>query len=197
MLRCAKAHYHWLTGDCSIQQYIKAVWCILQSFVDMDTPRNLRELMVNLHNEGESWRRIATVLHQPKSTVSNILRRYKQTGSIENRRSGRCGRHRKLSLRDERALARGSVANPSSTARQLRSSVGGRAASVSLSTIKRALKRQGRVAQRPKKSPSLNRAQMSNRLRWCQQFSGWDAERWRKVRISCNPVSYVLYCFGS
>lgn len=129
------------------------------------------------------------MMNQPKSTVSNILRRCSQTGFTENKRIGRCGRHRKLCLRDERALSRASVVNPSATARQLQCSVGGQSACTSISTIKRALQRQGRVAYRPKKCPSLNRAQRMTRLRWCQQFSSWDMERWRKGKISKNRFS--------
>lgn len=150
----------------------------------MDVPQDVRNLLVAHHEAGHSWRRIAEMVNMPKSTVSNILRRYRETGSAQAMRVGRCGRPRSLSERDERALARASTVNPKLTAREIRSTVGGRVAAVSVSTIKRALRRQGRYAHRPRKSPSLTTAQQKARLQWCRKHSGWEVEKWRKVRTN-------------
>jgi hypothetical protein len=67
------------------------------------------------------------------------------------------------------------------TARQLRTLVGGNVATVSLPTVKRTLIRQGRLAYRPCKSPSLNAHQRLVRLQWCRQFGNWTEEDWKKV----------------
>jgi transposase len=75
-----------------------------------------------------------------------------------------------------------SVDNPHMTAREIRVSVGGSVAQVSINTVKRSLIRQGRFAYRPRKSPSLSTAQRNVRLRWCQQHRDWSAEQWKKVR---------------
>jgi predicted ArsR family transcriptional regulator len=147
----------------------------------MVVPQNIRDLIIKHHNNGRSVRSIAQQLDIPKSTVNNILQHYMKTGSIQTNYIGRCGRPRRLSDREERTLSRASVINPVATARQLRATVGGRVASVSLSTIKRALTHQGRLAYRPRKSPSLNRAQQITRLRWCQQHSSWDIDKWMQV----------------
>ena len=149
----------------------------------MPVPQNICKLIVDFHNEGHTVRALGLRFDLPKSTVQNIVQRYHKHGSTLLRYHGRCGRPRKLSTRDERVLARASVSNPMSTARQLRVSVGGNVASVSLPTVKRALKRQGRLAYRPSKSPSLNAHQRFVRLQWCKQYGHWTEEEWKKVGL--------------
>lgn len=148
----------------------------------MDVPHNIRTLIVSHHNEGHSGRKIAEMVNLAPETVRNIIRRYRESGSIQANRVGRCGRPRMLSLRDERTLARASTVNPKLTAREIRGTVGGTSAAASIRTVQRVLCRQGRNAIRPKKSPSLNQAQQKVRLRWCQTHD-WEEDRWRKVRI--------------
>lgn len=157
----------------------------------MDVPTEIRNLIITYHQDGMSRRRIAELVHRPKSTVIDIVRHYNETGSIETLRSGRCGRPRLLSQRDERALARESVANPHLTAREIRSRVGGAAQNASISTVKRALRHQGRYSYRPRKSPSLNKAQRMTRLRWCKKYRVWDATKWRHVSQSVNPGAHT------
>jgi transposase len=146
----------------------------------MDVPQNIRNLIVEHYNNGHSCRHIASMVNRPKSTVHNILKRHCQTGSSIATRFGNCGRKRILTDRDERRLATFSTINPRATARQLRALVGGNVANASLTTVKDALLRQGKRAQRPFKSPSLNGSQQRRRLQWCQQFSAWDEEHGKK-----------------
>jgi transposase len=138
---------------------------VFHSF-EMDIPQNIRDKVVAHHAEGNSCRQIASMLQIPKSSVNNIVRRYSRCGFSNVIRIGRCGRPRKVSIRDERAIARQSVKNPLATARQIRGSVGGQVSTLSISTVNRALKRQGRKAYRPSKSPSLNYSQRMVRLQW-------------------------------
>ena len=159
----------------------------------MPVSQELRDLIVKNYSKGRSVRKIAQLLILPKSTVHNIVRRYVQKGEMHTRYNGSCGRSRRLTERDEWCLSRASVANPLATARQLRASVGEQATIATLSTIKRALRRQRRIAYRPRKSPSLSRAQQIARLRWCQQYSAWSVEDWKKVSfiILCKYVSLL------
>lgn len=147
----------------------------------MPVPQNICNLIIDLHNKGLPVRAIGQRLNVPKSTVQNIIQRQITQGSTLTRYRGRCGRPRRLSKRDERALARASVTNPLATARQLQASIGGNVATVSLPTVKRALRRQGRISYRPRKSPSLNARQRLARLQWCRQYVNWTEEDWKKV----------------
>jgi transposase len=147
----------------------------------MVIPQNICALIIAQHEEGHTERRIAKNLQLPKSSVHNIISRHSKTGSTQPYYQGRCARPRRLSLRDEKALCRASVVNPLATASQIRASVGGSVATASLSTIKRALRRHGRLAFRPRKSPALTHAQKLTRLRWCKQFQHWTVEQWKRV----------------
>jgi transposase len=155
----------------------------------MDVPQEIRNIMVHHHEAGYSCRQIALMVNRPKSTVNNILKRYSQMGTSQATRFGKCGRKKILS---ERGLATFSTINPQATARQLRALVGGNVATASLTTVKDALRRQGKHARRPLKSPSLNASQRTTRLRWCQQYSAWDEEKWKKV--SCHSPFESLFC---
>jgi transposase len=168
----------------------------------MDAPLITRKLIVQHHQNGHSCRSIAAMVNIPKTNVIRFVRHFTDTGSIIAKRIGRCGRPRILSERDERALARVSVVNPKKTAQEIRTSVG---SSASISTVKRALRRQGRLAFRPRKSPSLNAAQQRTRLKWCLQFQHWDEEKWRNVSqkefntrnlIFLTVSSLSLLCLG-
>jgi transposase len=52
--------------------------------------RDITELAVYLFKNGENISDIARVLQQPRSTISDIIRRGREAGTVENRpRSGR------------------------------------------------------------------------------------------------------------
>jgi len=111
----------------------------------MDTPPDIRNLIIQYHRDGYTCGQIANIVKRPRPTVIRLVKQYRDTGSTKVMRTGMCGRHLLLSEREERTLARASVINPKLTARELRSVVGGKVAQVSVSTVKRALKRQGKA----------------------------------------------------
>ena len=60
---------------------------------------DLKKVSVDLFKNGEQISGIARVLQQPRSTISSIIRRFREAGSIENRpRSGRPPRHGRQGL---------------------------------------------------------------------------------------------------
>jgi transposase len=148
----------------------------------MDTPQSVRDVIIALHEAGEmSWRQIAATLQLAKSTVSNILRKYCQTGSSAATRIGRCGRRSSLTVQDERVLVRASKSNPTATARQLRENAGGRMLSVCLTTVKNVLRKYGLRGYRPRRSPQLNTRRIRDRLKWCREHKDWDKDKWSHV----------------
>lgn len=147
----------------------------------MDVPLNIRSLIIQQHRGGMTSRQIAKTLSVCKSTVNNLIKRFHKTGTVKPTRIGKCGRHRILTERDERGLRRASVANPTLTARELRTSVAGNVSQVSISTIKRTLIRRGRFSYRPRKCPALTSAQMRVRLKWCRENRNRTEDYWKKV----------------
>jgi transposase len=148
----------------------------------MDVPVNIRHLIVRHCLLGKSSREIAEILNICKSTVNNVLKRFKKTGNVMPTRAGKCGRHRLLSEGDERLLRRASVVDPTLTANELRTCVGGSVSRVSISTVRRTLVRRGRFSYRPRKCPTLTPAQMRVRLIWCRKNCHRTEQQWKKVR---------------
>lgn len=149
----------------------------------MEVPFAIRKQIINHYVSGEyTQRQISVMVQVPTSTINDIVKHYRETGEVKSRRKSRTGRPKKLGVRDERALARYSVAHPRATARQIKHEVGGAAATVSISTIKRSLVRMGRISQRPLSAPNLSPSQRHVRLQWCRRYCHWSEEQWQKVR---------------
>jgi transposase len=171
---------------------------IFSDYLTMDTPVVVRRLIVLKYEEGYTQKCISQELHVPTSTVFDIIKRYRLTGDTATHRK-RCRGHRVLSARDDRLLKRASDVNPQATARQLQAIVGGKAAQVSICTIKRSLHLSGRNAYRPMKAPSLSQSQMAVRLRWAMAHQFWTVEQWKSVIFSdesafdvCPPRSQFV-----
>lgn len=146
-----------------------------------DTPENIRQLIIDKFQSHISQSQISRDLNVPKSTVSDIVKKYKQTGQVTSSR-GHCGGHNKrLSDRDDRAIAREAQINPQSTAREIQASVGGNVSQVSISTVKRSLRKSGKISYRPLKAPRLNKSQMTVRLQWARRHQNWTVDQWKQV----------------
>ena len=70
-------------------------------FKQVDVPESVRRLIIIHYNEQCSYRQIARMLNQPKSTVADIVMRNQNTHEISSGRTGRCGRPRLLTQRDD------------------------------------------------------------------------------------------------
>lgn len=150
----------------------------------MDTPANIRRLIIYHHTNHRSQQEISNIVHVPKSTVRDIIHRHRETGNVEVHRRDRCGRKKSLTPRSEVLLARSSRKRPHLTARQIQAEVGGASANVSVNTIKRTLLRQGLVTYRPVKAPILNRQRMAARSAWANQHGNMTVEQWSQVVFS-------------
>lgn len=149
----------------------------------MDTSQPIRELIIHHHQRNISARAISTMVNVPRSTVNDIIARFKRSGTSTSSRTGHCGRKRKLSKRTERTLARQSIANPRATAKQLQQAVG-ESADVDISTIRRSLRRSGRKCFTPRKAPGLTCNQQRVRKRWAADHRMMTVENWSRVIFS-------------
>ena len=105
----------------------------------------------------------------------------------------------------ESALARSSRIDPTLTARQIQAEVGGSAIDVSLSTVKRTLRRKGRVAHRPLKAPMLTASRkkfarlggnntepgmLHNGRRSCSRMKKWSASTQQDITLFAEEVTH-------
>ena len=151
----------------------------------MDTPESIRRLILIKFREKKTQQQISNETNVPQSTISRILKRYKENGEISAQRKSRCGRKRKLSDRLNRSIKNASIRNPRATARDIQSEVGMGALDVSIDSIKRSLRRSGLTTYRPLKSPALSRKQQRTRYLWCKVHENWTVVDWKKVKRWC------------
>lgn len=146
----------------------------------MDTPINIRRLIIQHFLKGWTYRRISEATNVPRSTVSDIINNYRRTGSPTTRRHGRSATNSRITTRDDHRIRQISTADPQLTARQIQEEVGGSVSQVHVSTVKRHIVHAGRFAYRPMKSPRFTVKQMRVRLHWCLEHRDWSVDKWRK-----------------
>ena len=122
----------------------------------MDTNQSIRTRIIALFKENLPQRQISARLLVPRSTVKDIIKKFKATNSIQSTRKGRCGRKSQLTMRDQRSLLRCSAEDPNRTARQLQAYVDGNCAKVTTRTVRSYLQRLGQQSCTTKKVPFLD-----------------------------------------
>jgi len=83
----------------------------------MEIPIDIRKLVVQLREDGNSLRNIAQIIKKSHSSVQYIINRYNETGSFEDRK--RTGRPQKLKSHQKRAILRQVVMEPKISAPKL------------------------------------------------------------------------------
>lgn len=150
----------------------------------MDTPLAIRRRIIELSNDGIAQRAISQQLNVAQTTVGGIIRLYRRTGCIEPKRLGNCGRKSIMSAREKRRLRLQCLKNPTNTARELKTLLGGHWLNISDRSTRRYLQHLNFFSFRPSKSPSLNNAQKSRRYRWALAHRNWTVEDWSRVIFS-------------
>ncbi|VVC29383.1 Homeobox domain-like,Winged helix-turn-helix DNA-binding domain [Cinara cedri] len=127
------------------------------------TALDIRKVVIRLHNEGKVSREIAKILAIGKSTVNDIINKFKITGTLEDKYCS--GRHRKTTIRVYKIIKRKAVTdvkkNAAIIARELREQ---NSADLSRNTILRKL--------------------TEARLEFAKKYQSWTAEHWKKMLFS-------------
>lgn len=151
----------------------------------MDVTSEKRSVILALkRHSNKSNREIARIVKVCHSTVTRIINRTKRRGTSSPQRTGKCGRKRKTTPRDECVLLRESKKYPRMTSHALRLSLLETGIEISDSTVRKRLLEKGRPARRPKKKQLLTQAMKKKRYDWAKKHKHWTAEDWRKVIFS-------------
>lgn len=146
------------------------------------SPR-LRGVVLYLHEQGLSDKRIGKQVGKQQRCVSRFLRSYRAPAYTSGKRE-RPDR-RVLTARDERIVKRlilsGECRSAMEVARQA-PNLG--LPEVSNMTIRRALRRQGLAARAMPRKPALTKSHMRRRLEWAREHRDWTEGDWRRVIFS-------------
>lgn len=145
---------------------------------------DLKNVAVNMFQEGFSIAEIARRLQRPHSTVSYILKKFKSTGSVEN--MPRSGRPRVLAEQDVRTLERTVKVNRRDSLTDITNKFNqGRVRAVSRRTVQHHLHKHGFKRRVHRKKVVVSAVNRKRRLSWCREKRRWEVNgRWDKVIFS-------------
>ena len=133
-------------------------------FGKMDTGDSVRNQVIALSEHTTMMtREIGAKLGIAQSTVCDIIKLFRETGSVETRRAGACGRKRITTQRGNKMLLRESMKNPRLDAETLRRNLNIEA---SVHTVRRRLIEGGRFAIKPVTKLILTAEMKKKRLTW-------------------------------
>ena len=142
-----------------------------------------RNLVIKHAAEGKSLRQIASIINRSHTAVRKILNKNKNFKNIED--LPRSGRPQILSNVDKRAIARRVKSNPSESAvkisEELTMNLG---ASVSASTVRRALHEHGLYGRVPRRKPYISKPNKKKRLHYAKKYKNKGFNFWKNCLFS-------------
>ena len=139
----------------------------------------VRQMCVDLHKSGNGYKKIATRLNLPVSTVRGIIKKFKTTGTVTNK----AGRGPKFILpqRTVRRMVREVKKSPKLTVTELHQRVASWGHKVSKTTIRRSLHANKLFGRHARKKPILTNTHKRKHLEFAKRH--WDFN-WDRVLLS-------------
>lgn len=150
-------------------------------------PTMLRRKIVEQYQKGVTQRKIAKTLHLSSSTVHNIIRRFRESGTISVRKGQ--GRKPILDACDLRALKRHCTTNRNATVKEITEWAQEYFQKpLSVNTIHRAIRRCQLKLYSAKKKPFLSKIHKLRRFHWARDHVNgvW----WQNGRLFCGQTSH-------
>lgn len=142
-----------------------------------------RSQAIGMLQAGMSQSEIARHFGCSQPAISNLTRRYEETGSVDDH--PRSGRPRVTTPIQDRFIVLQHLRDRFRPAtRTAAVTVGRHHQRISESTVRRRLRSHMLSARRPARGPRLTAVHRRNRLRWCRQHQRWTHQRWRGVIFS-------------
>lgn len=145
------------------------------------TPRKREKIVTLSEHTTMSQREIARTCGVSQGVVSKIVKRKRETGSVDVKRLGKCGRKRKTTPADDRFLLRKSKLDPRKSSQDLQQDLAASGIVIHDSTVRKRLLESGRRAIRPQKKQLLTERMKKQRLLWAKKYSNWTVGDWKKV----------------
>ena len=139
-----------------------------------------RQLALGMLEVGIRQDHVARHLGCTQGTISNLVRRFRQSGSVDDR--SRSGRPRVTTVRQDRYIVLQHLRNrfhPAS--RTASTTIGTHRRPVSATTIRRRLRESGLRNRRPFRGPILTDRIRNRRLAWAEERLCWTFPRWYRI----------------
>jgi transposase len=156
----------------------------------MVTCKETTAVIIALHKKGFTGKDIAASKIAPKSTIYQIIKNFKESGSIVVKKAS--GHSRKSSKRQDRLLKLIQLRDRGTTSTELAQEWQQAGVSASSLTVRRRLLEDGLVSRRAAKKPLLSRKNIRDRLILCKRYRDWTAEDWDKVIFS-DESPFLLF----
>lgn len=131
---------------------------------------------IGMLEAGMDQRDVARIMHCHQRTISELLQRYRQTGSVADR--PRSGRPKVTTERQDRYIQLTHLRDRFLRASQIAAvTIGTHGNAVCNETIRRRLKNIRLQCRRPLKGPELTEAHRATRRQWTQQRMRWTFQR--------------------
>jgi transposase len=148
------------------------------------TPRKSAKIAVLLEETSFSQRQIADKLQVSQSTVRRINAKFKRGMDLSVKRTGKCGRKRKTTPRDERKIQRTILNNRKAPISRIKAILEQEGVPISQRTLRRRSVEMGFTCCRPRRKPKLTPAMMKKRLSWAREHSKFTLEDWNTVSFT-------------
>lgn len=143
----------------------------------------VRENIIRLSNEGKSSREIALIMNVGKTTVNDLIKKFRTGDGLQDR--PKSGRPRKTSQRIDNAIKRKSNSEPRKTAsdiaNELREESG---LNISRMTVSRRLHQFGLFGRVGAKKPLVSKKNQKRRCQFAREHWDWTFEQWQNVLFS-------------
>lgn len=157
------------------------------------TTLELRNLIIEHYKSGKSQREIAKIVKKARTTVENIIQRFKNEGRVTNK--PKISTKKLFSERQERWIVNQIKINPRLSAPKLRDMVEKHFnISCNAETIRRVLRKDGVNGRIARKKPFVSLKNKKIRLQFAHSYAGKDFSFWKNV-IFTDESKYNL--FGS
>lgn len=150
-----------------------------------------RQLIVDHVFDGKSYAEVSQLLKCSKSTVSKVVKKFKEIGSLKNQK--RSGRPRKTSPREDRKLIKHLKKNRFVTSSKLNSEWHKDGVDVSDITVRRRLAEKKYSFCKAKKKPLLTTKHKKDRLKWAKEHKSWSIEQWKQVLFTDESRICLFY----
>lgn len=148
-----------------------------------------RKAAIDMLTTGISQRKVAMSMKCTHGAIQKLWKKYTSSNSLDN--APKFGRPAKTTARERRSLTTLCRKHPFKSARELKCEWFS-AKQVSVSTIKRILRKYNLFGRRAARKPFLSKVHRKNRLLWCRNYRHWTSENWKQA-IFTDECQILLY----